>query len=555
MLKFSLLTIALLASTGTALAQRAPVGGGELQQIPPAPIPQRAAPDIQVERREPPANPGPPGPKILVNSLHITGETLFPEAELIVATGFKPGQELSLGQLRTMASWITRYYDRRGYFLAQAYLPVQDINAGVVTIAVIEGRYGKIVLRNRTRLSDRQIWGVLRGLKSGDIVETAPLERRLLLISDIPGVRVRSTLTPGVEVGTSDLIVDVTPGPLVSGEVDADNAGNRYTGSDRLGATVYLNDPTGHGDQLSVRALTSFDGLNYIRGAYQIPIQNLTVGVAYAALDYRLGKEFKSLDARGSAQIASAFASYPLIRSYNDNLYVLVDFDFKTFQDKLGNPASVTDKRAEVGTIGFYGNHHDSFVGGGWNTYSLYGSYGDLDIQSAAARLIDAATARTSGGYGKLTFDVSRLQNLVGPLSLYGEVRGQIASKNLDISEKMELGGAYGVRAYPEGEAYGDDGYIATAELRWLLPRWSAPVPGRAQLFGFVDTGSVIVNESPWVAGHNRLTRSGAGVGALWEDPGDFLIRATYAWELGDTPATSAPNAAGRFWIQVVKYF
>ena len=33
----------------------------------------------------------------------------------------------------------------------------------------------------------------------------------------------------------------------------------------------------------------------------------------------------------------------------------------------------------------------------------------------------------------------------------------------------MELGGAYGVRAYPEGEAFGDTGYIATTEARLML--------------------------------------------------------------------------------------
>jgi len=134
-------------------------------------------------------------------------------------------------------------------------------------------------------------------------------------------------------------------------------------------------------------------------------------------------------------------------------------------------------------------------------------------------------------------------------------VRGQIASKNLDISEKMELGGAYGVRAYPEGEAYGDDGYIATAEARWLLPRWSAPIPGRVQLIAFVDTGTVFLAESPWVTGKNRETRSGAGVGLTWIDNNSFVLRATYARELGNTPATSAPNTSGRFWIQLVKYF
>ena len=134
-----------------------------------------------------------------------------------------------------MAAKIADYYHRNGYFVAQAYLPAQDIKDGAVTIAVIEGRYGSVTLRNQSKLSDALANGLLGGLNSGDTIAIAPLENRLLLLSDIPGVNVKSTLAPGAAVGTSDLIVDVTPGRRVTGSVEADNAGNRYTGEYRAG--------------------------------------------------------------------------------------------------------------------------------------------------------------------------------------------------------------------------------------------------------------------------------------------------------------------------------
>ncbi len=204
---------------------------------------------------------------------------------------------------------------------------------------------------------------------------------------------------------------------------------------------------------------------------------------------------------------------------------------------------------------GISGNHRDDFGGGGANSYSLILSAGTLDIQSPLARAADAATARTNGSYAKLYFSASRTQHVAGPLSLYGLVRGQIASKNLDISEKMELGGAYGVRAYPEGEVYGDEGYIATLEARLLMPRWTDELPGEIQLIGFVDTGSVTLNKSRWQAGSNSATRSGAGVGVTWFAANNFEASATYAWELGNTPATSAPDRFGGFWVAVTKQF
>jgi hemolysin activation/secretion protein len=138
---------------------------------------------------------------------------------------------------------------------------------------------------------------------------------------------------------------------------------------------------------------------------------------------------------------------------------------------------------------------------------------------------------------------------------LFARIDGQIASKNLDISEKMELGGMYAVRAYPEGEAYGDEGVVASVEARLQLPKWSASAMGDTQVFGFVDAGRIKLDSKPWAAGVNRRTLSGAGLGLSWSVPGDFLMRLIYAHRLGSELATSAPDSANRFWLQFVKYF
>ena len=150
---------------------------------------------------------------------------------------------------------------------------------------------------------------------------------------------------------------------------------------------------------------------------------------------------------------------------------------------------------------------------------------------------------------------VARLQNIAGPLALYGAVRGQVAFDNLDSSEKMELGGAYGVRAYPEGEAYGDEGYLATVEARLTLPPVATHVPGQFQLIGFVDAGEVRFAHDPWFTGRNHARRSGYGAGVNWSGFDGWVAKATYARKLGSQDATSAPDKSGRFWFQLAKLF
>jgi hemolysin activation/secretion protein len=556
MIRQSLLAVTLLASGQGAFAQ--PVGataGGQFQQIPRAPEPPKSIPDIRVDRGEEPPAATPAGMRVTVTSLHVTGATKFSEAELIAASGFRPGVELDLAGLRAMAARISDFYNRHGYFVAQAYLPAQDIANGAVTIAVIEGRYGKVGLDNKSHVSNGTANSLLAGLDPGDPVYTSPLQRRLLLLSDLPGVAVKATLSPGATEGTSDLTVGLAATPRITGSLEADNSGNRYTGAYRGGATVNVNEPFGIGDVASLRYLTAGGGLNYVRASYQAQLGALTLGASFAHLGYRLGREFKPLHGHGTANVAGLYASYPLVRSRDTNLHALAGVDYRTFTDKVDATSSIAKRTAVVGMIGLNGDHRDHFLGGGWTSLSLSWSFGDLRIKTDPVRAIDRITARTNGSYNKFAFDLIRLQSIAGPLSLYGEARGQLASKNLDSSEKMELGGAYGVRAYPEGEAYGDQGYILTAEARLKIATLKAPVGGDIQAIAFVDHGSVRLDKHPWLPGDNHRTLSAAGAGLTWSGAHGLMIKTAYAFKLGNEHATSAPDHSGRFWFQISKFF
>lgn len=555
MLKSGLIAAALLATSQSAYAQQLPRAGAQLQQIPPAAVPQRPAPDIRIEQPDAPTDAVAEGVRIHVTSLRVTGATLFPEGELVAATGFTPGSDLTLPELRNLAAGITRFYNRHGYVLAQAYLPAQDVLEGTVTLAVIEGRYGEISVRNESGVSDDVARRITAGLNSGDPVAIAPLERRLLLLSDTPGVVVHSTLSPGAEVGTSDLTIDLARAPRLYGSLEADNSGNRYTGAYRFGGSVNYANATGFGDLLSLRLLASTEGLAYGRAAWQAPLGEATVGVAYTHMQYSLGREFEALDASGTADILSAFASYPLIRSRAANLHALASFDAKSLTDEIGLVSQVSDKQVRAVTVGLQGDSRDAFGGGGWNAGSLFWTSGDLDIESPLERAADAATAQSQGGFNKLQYAVSRLQTVSGPLSVYGSLRGQMATDNLDSSEKMELGGAYAVRAYPEGEAYGDEGYVATVEARLMLDQWTGSLPGQFQLIGFVDAGEVDFAHDPWFPGSNHARRGGAGFGLNWFGPQDLIIRASYARRFNDQVSTSGPDETGRAWFQIVKLF
>lgn len=491
-----------------------------------------------------------------MNELRFSGAQIYSAAELLKIARFSPGSQLTLSDLQGMAARITEHYRSNGYFVARAYIPAQDISSHVVTIAVVEGHFGAVSLRNQSRLSNGLAQGALDGLDSGDVITIKPLENRLLLLSDFPGVKVKSTLVPGVMPGTTDLIVDLDPGRRVDGSVDADNGGNPYTGEGRVGVTVNVNELAGRGDVLSFRGVTSGSGLSYGRVAYQMRFGRATAGVAYSRLEYELGKQFRVLGAHGSASVASVFGSVPLIRSRDSNLYFGAGYDDKKFDDRIDLiPSANRLARNQIGSVFLYGSHNDHFGGGGTNSFFVSLSAGNFDIRTPTALTADALTSRTDGSWGKLWFNVSRAQRLNDAWSLYASATGQFASKNLDSSEQFILGGMDGVRAYPQGEAYGDEGLLVDLEARLLLQGLSSQIPGQVHLLGFVDAGHVTISKAPWFPGSNSRSLSSAGVGVLWGDPGQFAVRAYYAFKLGKDDAISAPDKSGRFWIQAIKYF
>lgn len=554
MLKKSLTPCLFFLACQGVTAQTLPSAAGQMQQIPPIPSLPGNLSSLEVQSRAPTQPLPAQATVVVVKHLRVTGAAAYTESELVKVAQFEPERAVTLSALYAMADRITQRYRRDGYLVARAYLPPQEIQDGVVTIAVLEGQYGQLSLKNTSVLDDQVPRDLMVGLNFGEAIQAQPLEERLLLLSDLPGVQIRSTLVPGAAVGLSDLIVEVQPDARISGSVDADNAGNRYTGENRLGATVHLNNVTGQGDLGTLRALTSGRGLQYLRAAYQAPVGRGRLGVSYSDLGYKLGHEFKDLDANGHARIATLFGSYPVIRSRQTNLNVGLTLDSKAFQDRLKDMDANTDKRAQVATVSMYGDHRDALGGGGLSNYSLAWSTGNLDIQTSAARIQDAARAGTDGRYNKLAFAVSRLQQTSPSISFLASLSGQVASKNLDVSEKMELGGMYGVRAYPEGEAYADEGYLITLEARkqLVLP---SEVAGQLHLAAFVDAGSVKLNHSAWTAENQQRHLSAAGLAVYWTQTRNFSVKAYYARKLGKEQASSAPDKSGRFWVQAVKYF
>ncbi len=521
---------AALALAVTALPVMAqPDAGQLLQQDRPAPALPKTSPTQQIT--PPAAATATPGGATIALKDAFTGNTVFSSEQLSALLSNQRGKSFDLAGLQALAQIISQYYRDAGYPFARAYIPEQKLIDGVVEIAIIEGRYGKVSASGDSRFaSDAQ--GFLKALVPGTVIASKQLERTTLILNDQPGIKTAPLVRPGQEFGTGDLVIDVYPTPAVTGELGLDNHGNRYTGEFRARANVQWDSPFMLGDQITLRSNVSDEGQWLGNLGYNLPLgtSGLRGNIGYAHTRYELAKQLSSLDATGTAVIASAGLSYPLIRSTQTNLYLAGTYQYKDLNDKQGATNTSSDKNSDVIPVSLQFDHRDSFAGGGITYGSLAYTTGTLDLD-AALKAADAISARTQGSFDKWNVDVARIQATpLNSLSLFARVSAQWAGKNLDSSEDFGLGGPNGVRAYPLGEGYGDEGWLTQIEARYQMGSF---VP-----YAFYDAGHAETNKTPWAAGNNERDIDGYGMGLRYGDT-KWSLDASMSWRDRGGPATS----------------
>ncbi|SAK63060.1 hemolysin activation/secretion protein-like protein [Caballeronia temeraria] len=556
---FATLVAATARDMRDAHAQALPNAGSilrEQQQQAPAPVPPS---DLRLNVTPAPAPAPAPvaaesgGIRFEVKGFEFTGNTLFSAAELLDVVRPLIGPARSLDDLESAADRVSAFYRRHGYLVARAYVPPQQIEGGVVRIAVSEGRYGRIDIDNRSRTRDAVIARFFSPLKSGEVIDEHALTRATLLAQDAAGTTgANATISPGLLPGTSNMTLLVPAARPVSGSVQADNYGQTTTGTARLIGALQWNNPLGIGDQLGARLLGSITGQFYGNIGYTVPVggSGLAWGIGYTRSTYSVGGQFDGLDAYGSANVFSTFFSYPILRSPAANVYTTLGFDHKLLSDHLGAFDSVSDKTSDVGRLGLSGN---LTLEKSITTFDIGVQQGNLRYKSPQQEQI---ASQIAGAFTKFVFAVTHTQVIgdqANGTQLYFSINGQTSSRNLDSSEQISLGGPYAVRAYATGDAPVDEAYIATFEVRQTIRQSLVPV--LVTLAGFIDTADGKIVAHPVAPGSDHVRLSGLGVGATFAAPHDFLLSMSYAHTLGYVPSTLGTGHANRFWVALTKSF
>lgn len=538
-------------------------GHGALAQTPSQQIPRAVLPEGCASCRAPDmAQSSPPGASAMdaAFSVHLRAvqfdgaKALPPDALQDLAQPYLQ-RDVSLAQLRQLAQAVTDRYRQRGFFLAQALVPVQQVQDGVLHLSVLEGHIATLDVRiaPQAPISEQRVRAFLAPLLAAPAVSAEVYQRAMLLLADQPGIHIGATLDDDITPGALRLTVEVTPTARWSFALDADNHGIRDYGRYRIGGFARWASPLGLGDNLDLRAtLARGNALDYGRLAYEAPLgsSGLRLGAGVARMRYELGGQFSALGVHGTATAWDVSLAYPVIRQPRHNLYLRLLAERKNLRDAYDAAAVSARKQIHDIGLGWAWERRDAWLGGGYwaSTGTLY--HGRLALRDASSLALDQGSTglHTQGGFTKLTFQLSRLQQMMAHHFLFASLGGQGSSKNLDPLEKLALGGAQGVRAYAYDTVLVDQGWIGTLEWRWTATPSLTP-------FAFFDAAHGVEVKNPVAASTSHSLR-GAGLGLSWNGPHNTLIDATLAWRVG-TPdaATSDDKRNPRLFIKAQMNF
>ena len=477
--------------------------------------PKQELPSLSVEDSRTVVDPG-AGPRFIVKKINVTGNTLVGDDLLAPILDVGDGMEVTLGILHLIAQEITSLYGLQGYILARAYVPEQEIENGVVTIQVIEGKLGKIEVNGNEKFKSEDIVARLKPLQNNPALKESTLEKYLLGLNATQGLKVKAVLKPGEVFGTSDLTLEAEESRTYRVAFDADNFGSRFTGEQRYGLTGEAGSLFRLGDRFSVRGVKSNEDQLYINPSYSIPIgsHGTTATLSYTFTDFNLGGNLVALNAGGQANIFTAELSHTLIRTRSAELYLSLGGEIRNFENGLAGAPSSDDKLRDV-----------YFEAGGFFKDSLRAqTYYSLRLQQGFSEsdVSDPFNSRAQGRGDALvsSFNITRYQSaFIGKAYFIIRARGQAVSKRVLSPDQFAIGGYGSVRGYPLAEAAGDNGYAVSTELVIPFPfKWTVlKNPRMLQLdqilsfFTFLDHGRVFVkNKQPGEADQDL---SGAGLG------------------------------------------
>jgi hemolysin activation/secretion protein len=405
-----------------------------------------------------------------VRSFTVEGNTLLADQTIQETLAPYKGRDKTADDVEKARAALEKTYHDVGYPAVLVNIPEQTTKGGKIRLQVIESKIGSVKVTGNRWFTQESILKEVPSLTPGTVLYVPDVQKDLSNLNRGEDLKVSPILSPGKEIGTTDVELKVEDRLPLHGNIEVNNSKTPNTSDLRLSTSLHYDNLWQRGHSLAVQFQTSPQNTGEVRLyalSYVFPApwahehQIAFYGIRSDTNNTVVGQ---GLTITGKGEIIGTRYVMPLspYKTYLHNL--TAGLDFRDFEQISGFNQE-EGQRVPVKYLPLTFSYNASLPDRWGSTSFSAGLNGVFrgfitDERNFAFNRVDAR-----GNYIYFTGGVERNFKLPWGMGAFLKVDGQIADQPLIPNEQYTAGGMANVRGYKEGAALGDNAFHLTAEI------------------------------------------------------------------------------------------
>ena len=448
-----------------------------------------------------------------ITGYRVLGNSLLSSQQLDAVTRPFLGASSEFETIQKALEALERAYVSAGYGSVKVELPEQELDAGVVTLQVVEGALGEVAVEPNPFFDAANVRHSLPALQPGLPVNIFDLNRNLVLANEGGAKITNVTFKRSVNLKDVDVTVKLQGDNPERWLTVLDNTGSDLNGLYRLGLVYQHANVFNRDHAISMQLMSSPGQWGQVRilgASYKVPLYKWGSTVDLSLSD-------SNVESRGTVagtDIAAVGKGSILGLRWTRNLDSSVDMHHKLSlgleSRRYGNNGNTGESALSTVplTVSYTSNWRSAqrewSVGGTWLKNVPAGPYGWTEDLAGSGGRVGA-----DAGFHTWKFNLQWIERFANLWSLRGALSAQTTTDLLIAAEQFGAGGADSVRGFTEREVSGDQG------LRWgfelALSPWGSD-PWRVNPMVFVE-GAAVRRNSPLAGETDQISIASAGWG------------------------------------------
>lgn len=472
-----------------------------------------------------------------IRTIQVDGNSVLAASDLrpILFKYIGGGREFS--DLQRLVREVEGKYRQKGYPTVKVVLPPQNLNAGHITLDVIEFELGFIEVEDGQYFDSRNLRNSVPQLKSGIIPNNDELARALERANKHPAKRLQVVFKPSKDARRIDAEFFLEERAPYDLKVEYNNEGTNFSGENQLSLGGRYTNLFGLDHTLGLQVYSSpLDEEDFLAGllTYSVPLYRFGGDLTF----YGYHSEVTDIEFADSFLVGGAGASYGV--RYGQDFAANSDWKhryhlglaYKLYRSQVAFNGSVVNEVPELNSAIASLGYRVLYRPKNALWYTQLGVTAEVDTGLGGSEDVDFAQARegATANFSVFSFNAVVSTEVWADWRARMKFNGQYSDQPLIPTEQFGVGGRGSLRGLAARELVDDRGL--TASLEWFTPNYGRRWFGENYEFRFLLFSDVAYLEQVDVAGSETASRElfSYGVGTRFRITDQFELALDYAW-------------------------